>query len=363
MKIAFDHSIFLIQKYGGISRYFIEVQKNFKNINNSIIFSPINLNEYLKNSNKSLNFLNINKIPRYTNKITNSFNFQLNNFFFLLWKPDIIHKTYFNNFNYDLSKSKRVLNVWDLSHEIYHKMYNKPSDWRPKKNALKNIDHVICSSRKTQIDLIKFYNFDEKKTTVIYQGTPIIEKDFTNKKFNFKFFLYVGSRKKYKNFKLVLKAFSLKKKIFKDYKLVCFGSEKLDNEELKLIYNLKLDIKDIIIFSGNDKNLFNLYKNAEALIYPSLNEGFGFPPLEAMSLSCPVIASNNSAIKECVGDCGIYFDPLSEEDLINCIEKVINNNFDKQKMLENGLKRSKIFSWSNTAKKIENVYLRVLGSN
>ena len=75
---------------------------------------------------------------------------------------------------------------------------------------------------------------------------------------------------------------------------------------------LKIDKKKIKLFSGNDKILVSLYKKAEALIYPSLNEGFGFPPLEAMKFGCSVVTSNNSAIKEAVGDCGFYFDPKDE---------------------------------------------------
>ena len=77
-------------------------------------------------------------------------------------------------------------------------MYDKPSNWRPKKDSLKNIDHIICSSKKTQDDLINFYDVDLKNTSVIYQGTPNILEPSLDLNIDFKYFLYVGSRKKYK---------------------------------------------------------------------------------------------------------------------------------------------------------------------
>jgi len=361
MKIAFDHTIFLIQKYGGISRYFLEIQSNLKKRHNSRIFCPINLNEFLnEKSNNNLSFLKINYIPKYMTKILNSINYYYNNFYFLKWKPEIIHKTYYNNYLYTKTKSKIILNVWDLSHEIYHDMYNKPSTWRPKNEALKNVDHVICSSKKTQKDLIKFYNFDVKNTSVVYQGTPNIQSSNKEYNFDFKFFLYVGSRKKYKNFEIILKALSLNKEILNDYKLICFGSENLEFSEIELMEKLNINKKDIILLNGNDEILQGLYRKAEALIYPSLNEGFGFPPLEAMSLACPVIVSQNEAIKEAVGEYGFYFNPKDEKSLLDIIEKIINKNFDKENLILNGMKRSNQFNWNKTCLDIEKIYEKVL---
>ncbi len=361
MKIAFDHTIFLIQKYGGISRYFIELQRNLKKKHNSRIFCPIHLNEFLnKKSDNNLSLLKINYIPRYMTKILNSINYYYNDIYFSKWKPEIIHKTYYNNYLYN-TKSKKILSVWDLSHEIYHHMYNKPSNWRPKNEAIKNVDHVICLSKKTQKDFIKFYNFDVKNTSVVYPGTSNIQSSKKEFNFDFKFFLYVGSRKKYKNFEIILKALSLKKEILQDYKLICFGNENFGSNELELMEKLNIKKKDIILFNGNDEILQGLYREAEALIYPSLNEGFGFPPLEAMSLACPVIVSQNEAIQEAVGECGFYFDPKDEKDLLDKIEKIINKNFDKVNLIQNGINRSNQFNWNKTGSDIEKIYEKVLG--
>lgn len=364
MKIAFDHTIFLIQKYGGISRYFIEVQNNLYKKHNTKIFCPIHLNEFIKkNSFNNLSLLKINKIPKYNSRLLNYFNYKFNDYYFSFWKPDIIHKTYYNEFDYNFKKAKKILNVWDLSHEIFHYMYNQPASWRPKQNALNKADHVICSSKKTRDDLIKYYEFDKNNTTVVYQGTPKLIGIELNIKINFKFFLYVGSRKKYKNFNTVLKAFALKKNLLDEFKLVCFGNEKLNNEEIEMINKLGIDVKNILFYSGNDDLLYNLYKKAEALIYPSLNEGFGFPPLEAMNSLCPVIVSNNEAIYEAVDDCGIYFDPRNENELLNCIEQIVNNSFEKKILIKKALERSKKFNWNKTSYEIEKIYKKVIDRN
>ena len=362
MKIAFDHTIFLIQKYGGISRYFIELQKKLLINNNVKILSPIYLNDYLKNEKNCLKLFKIEKIPKFSTQLINKFNYIFNEVNLKFWEPDIIHKTYFNNYNYKVKKAKKIINVWDLSHEIFHKMYNKSSSWRPKEDALKNVDHIICSSKKTQSDLIKFYEVDLHKTSVIYQGTPNMLRTLENCNLNldYPYFLYVGSRKKYKNFEFVLKCFGLNKSFLKNFKLVCFGDEKFNENEINLINKLNINMDNIKLFSGSDKILVSLYKKAEALIYPSLNEGFGFPPLEAMKFGCSVIVSNNLAIQEAVGDCGFYFNPYDENSLIKSIEILLSNKKGKETKIKDGLERSDFFNWDKTSQDLINVYQKIL---
>ena len=324
------------------------------------IFCPIYLNNHISSRKNVFKFIKLENIPRYSTKLLNKSNYIFNEIYFNFWQPDIIHKTYFNDYKYNYKKAKKIINVWDLSHEIYHHMYDKPSDWRPKKNSLKNIDHIVCSSKKTQDDLINFYDVDLNKTSVIYQGTPNITETGLDLNLDFKYFLYVGSRKKYKNFKLILKALHFNKEFLKNFNLICFGYEKFEKDEIELMNKLKIDKEKIKLFSGNDKILVSLYKNAEALIYPSLNEGFGFPPLEAMKFGCSVVTSNNSAIKEAVGDCGFYFDPKDEKSLANSLEKLINSKDERELKRKNGFQRVNTFNWDKTAQDILRLYQKIL---
>ena len=117
---------------------------------------------------------------------------------------------------------------------------------------------------------------------------------------------------------------------------------------------------NIKLFSGSDQILVSLYKKAEALIYPSLNEGFGFPPLEAMKFGCSVIVSNNLAIQEAVGDCGFYFNPYDENSLIKSIEILLSNKKGKETKIKDGLERSDFFNWDKTSQDLINVYQKIL---
>ena len=356
MKIAFDHTIFLIQKYGGISRYFGELVNNLDNNYQAKIFCPVHLNKMISQNQKIFYLKEINSIPNFSSKFINYFNFFLNDLIFWKWKPDIIHKTYFNSYKYKYLKAKKVINVWDLSHEIFHEMYKKNKDWRPKKRALENIDHVICSSKNTQKELIQYYNFDYKKTSVVYQCVPNLKINTPIKEKKENLLLYVGSRLKYKNFKNLLKALSLNKNILEDFKLICFGDELLTNEEKFLIEEFKLNKKNIIFDGGDDYKLANYYTNATALIYPSQNEGFGFPPLEAMSYGCPIICSNNKAILEATDLIDYSFDPNDPKDIIKKIEKVIYSQEEINFLNNYGLKRVKIFNKKEMMQNIKHIY-------
>ncbi len=361
MKIGFDHTIFLIQKYGGISRYFNEILNNLNDDFNVKFGCPIHLNDFINSKNKKVfQIKKIDKIPRFSTKILNQLNLYINNYVFNRWKPDIIHKTYFNDFNYKLLKAKIVINVWDLSHEIYHYMYDKPADWRPKQSALKNVDHVICSSKKTQEDLIKFYNIDHKKTSIVYQSAPKISTNFQIKNKKDNILLFVGSRLKYKNFEKLLEAFSLKKEILENFELVCFGNEKINSKEKFLIKKYNLNEKNIKFDYGSDLKLLDYYLRATALIYPSKNEGFGFPPLEAMTFGCPVISSNNAAITEATGLDKFIFNPDDASEMINVIESVIESKENINFLKNYGIERVKKFKTKNMIENLKKTYRNII---
>ena len=127
----------------------------------------------------------------------------------------------------------------------------------------------------------------------------------------------------------------------------------------KIISELKIDISKIIQIDADDSILSNLYKKAAAFVYPSKYEGLGLPPLEAMSLGCPVITSNHEAIIEAVGDAAILFNPEEPEDIKDKIEDVLYSN-DLKKIEITGINRSKLFSWDKCAEETLQVYNKVM---
>lgn len=353
MKIAYDHKIFSNQKIGGPSRYFVELIKALiKKKEDATVYSPIYINNHLNSLNKEFVkgiFLN-NK--NHFGKLINIYNNISSKIFFSKFNHDILHTTYYDDKIF--SKKPIVITVYDLIHEIFSNEFNYEK--LPKKEIFKRVDHFICISKNTQQDLIKYYGIDEKKTSVTYLSSFGLQNFSAEKYDNKPFFLYVGSRKRYKNFSLLIEAFSKNKKISQNYEIICFGGGKLIKDEYDLLKKFDLEFNQIKQLDGDDELLVKLYKNAEAYICTSKYEGFGLPILEAMRYSCPVISSNTSSLPEVCGNAALTFRPSSSDELINCIEKIISDTVLKKEIILKGIEQSQKFSWEKCADETLKIY-------
>tara|TARA_A100000164_G_scaffold381359_1_gene432667 strand:+ start:2951 stop:4045 length:1095 start_codon:yes stop_codon:yes gene_type:complete len=360
MKILFDHKIFWLQKYGGISRYFVNLLK-FIELKKKIqikVFSVFYRNHYLKNEinqkYKVGTFID-EPVPKtsFFLKFMNDFFF---NFYAKKYKPDLIHTTYFNHkINYNVPL---ILTVYDLIHEKTSK--KRYENFLPKKNAISRADHIICISKQTRADLHKFYNYPKSKSSVIHLGADHLKNLRSNNKSNLlnkKYILYIGSREKYKNFNVLINSLKQLKK--KDFILVCFGGKKFTNEELNLN---KSNIKIKQIF-GDDLKLKNLLEKAICLVNTSKLEGFSIPNVEAMSLGCPLICSDIPIFKEICKSSVLYFDVNSSKSLAKCLNKIMINEKIRKKLIINGKKRSLYFKWKNCTNQTIDVYNNVLKSS
>ena len=362
MKICFDNEIFWNQKVGGISsRYFFNLIKILSNKNNLDVkvFSKFYLNTKLDELSKKIVVGNRVKFKLpYTGKI-----FQKLNSFFLHYEikrfqPDIIHKTYYSNRFKKNHKSKIVLTVFDLWHEK-----NSKNKHRPKEYSLKISDHIICISISTKNDLIELYNIDKNKITVTYCGAENFENIEIKKNikdYNKPFLLFVGARGRYKNFNNFIEAFSKSETLHKNFNIICFGGEDFSIEEINLFK--KLNVVDCIYKEKNidDQTLLSLYKSAKCLVYPSTHEGLGLPPIEAMSLGCPIITSNHVAIMEGVGNAAATFDPNNIFQIQKVLEEYLYSNDKLKKLTDLGLLQSKKFSWDRCASETLEVYKNLL---
>ncbi len=248
-----------------------------------------------------------------------------------------------------------------MIHELYYEQFPKSDKTiEHKKLALKRADHIICISRNTQKDLIKIQNIDINKTSVVHLGFS-----FKTEHQNFMvagikpYILFVGLRNGYKNFSNFVKAYSSSKLIYNNFKIVCFGGGKFDIEEMRLFEEFKISNDLIVQLSGDDIILKKYYSNASVVIYPSLYEGFGIPPLEAMACGCPVVCSNSSSLPEVVGDAAHLFDPTSIESIKYALEMTLFNNDVREKLILKGFKRIKSFSWEKCAKETYEIYKKV----
>lgn len=358
ISIFYDFQIFLKQKFGGPSRYFFELGRRVANNARVNIYSPIYINRYLRSlKSKSFNFF------LYKKFIFNNFFTKINqNLTCKHLKKNsysIIHPTYYDTEYLKDCKSKKVITVFDLIHEKFsnEKKINELRD--KKKYAIENSDFFICISKNTQKDLINFYNVKEEKTKVIYLASSNISKIFIYKKIEKPFILYVGNRSGYKNFNILVKAFSTSKELKNNFLLCCFGGGTFTREEKLFFTQNKIDQSNIRYLGDNEDFLASIYEQATCLVYPSLYEGFGLPILEAMQFKCPVICSQVSSMPEVGGNAVEYFDPHNYESLLESIKRILYEQSYKDKLIDLGLQRSKMFSWDNCAKKTLEVYNKI----
>lgn len=337
----------------------------------AIIFSPLYKNYYLLKKPNELKVIGIHSIKppfsRINLRISSLINDILMNIYLRFKKFDIVHETYYSNLSYKKKNVKYVTTIHDMIHEKfphYFKFGNIIIS--AKKKSIDRADHIIVVSENTKKDLLKIYNYiDEKKVTVVYPGFYDTEKINNNKILNSKkiikrekFILYVGLRGTYKNFNLFLKAFA-KSKLYSDYNIYCFGGEPESGAE-KLEWKKIGVINKVQIIRGDDQTLEDLYCRASFLIFPSIYEGFGVPPLEAMYFGCPVVCSNSSSLPEVVGDAALTFNPDDIEEMTSAIEKIVSNPELRNRLVEKGKLRVKNFSWINCAKSAFNIYEKLL---
>ena len=166
------------------------------------------------------------------------------------------------------------------------------------------------------------------------------------------FILYVGNVESRKNVSLLIKSFYKLKKQGIKHKLVLIGTRKFGfNQILELV--IKLNLLDEVIFTGYipDEDLVKFYNAADLFVFPSLYEGFGLPPLEAMACGCPVIVSNTFFITRSSGEAGILVDPYDSDALAEEMYKILINNDLKEELSKKSVARAKMFSWKKASKR------------
>jgi glycosyltransferase involved in cell wall biosynthesis len=166
------------------------------------------------------------------------------------------------------------------------------------------------------------------------------------------YLLYVGSRKPHKNLPRLLEAYSISG-IRRDVRLVLSGNS--DRHMSREIERLGLSGDVVFVDSDTDGDLSDIYRGALALVFPSLYEGFGLPPLEAMACGIPVLTSKVCSLPEVVGDAGVLVDPLDVEAIADGIRRLVLDSDLREELRQKGLLRAKEFSWEETAHRTREV--------
>ena len=216
--------------------------------------------------------------------------------------------------------------------------------------------YIIVVSKYTKSGILGHCSYiEDKKIRII---SPGISKDFKiikdkrrldefKNKYNLqnkKIILHVGNDNWYKNFKTLINAFYLLEEENKF--LIKIG--KITEEEKRLINKYKLHQKILNLQNISKEELINFYNAADVFVFPSLSEGFGWPPLEAMACGCPVIASNKGSLPEVCRDTCIYINPNNPKDIADKIKQILEDKKLKQKQIKKGKYNSKRFNWKKT---------------
>ena len=366
MRVVFDHQCFSIQVYGGISRYFCELALHLQENEqvNVAVSAPLYINNYLSNT-ASIRPCGL-KIPHvaYTGLLVRFLNSMISN---LALKHrtdvDIFHETYYMKLDNSPRSAMRVLTVFDMIHEKFPGAFSsKDKTSRLKALAVNRADHVICISENTRRDLVELFGVEPQKTSVVYLGHSLqvggsaSQLAQTHRQ---PFVLYVGKRGGYKNFSALVRALGGSRLPAAGFHMVCFGGGPLSTAEIEHMRACQLDPELITYCSGTDDILAGLYQRAALLVYPSLYEGFGIPPLEAMALGCPVVCTNTSSLPEVVGDAAELFDPSCSEQITAALEAVALSPERASILSRLGRERAQLFSWKKCAEDTLHVYQRL----
>jgi glycosyltransferase involved in cell wall biosynthesis len=276
-------------------------------------------------------------------------------------KPDLFHAT---SFVVPLwHKGRTVITIHDLIHAVFPQYYGLLQKIYYDfilKNALKRACAIIADSGSTKNDLVSYFGIKADQIRVIHLAASDQFKllsDVNKKAADLpdKFILYVGSRKKYKNLSGLFEAFGqFKLNDQQGYHLVISGEIDLETKVLAE----RSGIKDWLVYAGRREGsaLVNAYNAASLFVFPSLYEGFGLPPLEAMACGTPVITSNVSSLPEVVGQAAILVDPNNIQELAGAMNKVLNDPTLAADLRQKVLARAHEFSWGKCARETLEVY-------
>lgn len=269
-----------------------------------------------------------------------------------------------------LYKGKKIATIHDMAMHTMKDKYTKVQVLTKTtllKNTIKNADKFICISEFTKKELLKYYpNVDKSKIEVVYNGFEYNEILLTQqtinttlKKFNITkdYLLFVGTLSPHKNIERIVEAFNKVRNKGYDYQLVICGKKGWLYEDIfNKVKELKLENEVIFTDYVTDEELEVLYKNTKLFVFPSLYEGFGFPPIEAMARKVPVLTSREGALPEVVGDAAIFCDAYNVEDIFNKIINILDDKNLSDILIDKGLKRKEYFSWEKLSYKINKIY-------
>ena len=258
-----------------------------------------------------------------------------------------------------------VITVHDVQHEFLPELFTA-EDLAGRRNSygpsIESAALVMASSEFTRQTLLQTYRLDAEAVVTVHIAVPPLPDPAVNLRLPPRYLFYPAASWHHKNHVRLLEAFA--RRVARDPRLwlVLTGLRMGGADAIAAAVD-RLDLRDRVVHLGyvTPSELAALYANAEALVFPSLFEGFGLPLLEAMAADCPIAASTATSIPEVAGDAALYFDPLDVDGLAERLDEILDSPDVRYRLVEAGKHRATLFSPERMARETVAVYDRALG--
>lgn len=373
-RLIIDGEVLVMPHFSGIGHYTLELLRAIDkelNTRHDIEVSVLIHYRHIEKA-KQYGFKNIEIIPSpFSLRISNGLKIRNKQpFLDLLFGKGIY---LFPNFSsWPLLRSKSIPIIYDLSYEKYAE-FAEPRNQQflseQVRKAASRADQIITISENSKREIASFYHVSPKKIDVCY---PAVDRDHfyrqshediakTLKKYDLKekYILFVGNIEPRKNLKNLLLAYEkLPVGVRKQHSLLLVGAKGWQDEEIfETIERLQArgDTIQMPSHRVEDVDLPAIYSGASVFVYPSIYEGFGIPPLEAMACGVPVIASNNSSLPEACGSAALLVEADSVDQICSSINSVLGNTTLSERCIYKGYRQVEVFSWESSANKLLNL--------
>lgn len=353
MRIHFDHQVFSLQNAGGASRYHYELLRYLSTVPDVEASLFLGLNRTIYPFRElATDRTTVIGVPTPLDRGT--VRYAVNELLETLITPwsgkfDIYHPTYFRRLP-AVRANRVVVNVHDCTYEEFpHLFSDSPSVIRSRRALYAKADTLICSTEATRKRLLDFHSIAAAQTRVIHLGLTNLPRsrktaEELRARMRRQFLLYVGVRNFHKNFAALLQAFH-DSRLFQDFDLLALGGGPFTVAEKAAISSRGLARSVTCIPAVDDELLSEAYAAATLFVYPSLSEGFGMPPLEAMAAGCPVATSRVTAMPEVCQDAPFYFDPYDVGSIASALLQGVTAGDERSCAIAKGKCVAARYSW------------------